>query len=422
MKKKREAFLFGAGAAIDWGAPTTTEITKTIRESGFALKNSDIKITEFIYQRLLSCGYKNSEINFETIINVIEELIVFYSEYNKKNETPSLLRAFLSENSISQIFNYSIKGGIRKHGYTLQIPAGVDYDFSQNAYHDENPNQFFLQHLLSLLLTGINNLVSEYSWNTSTYSAIDKESSNSLFFRQWVKNIAEDNTLRFYTLNYDNLFNSILEEESIICFEGFYENKKAYYGARADVLRILTDTNSNVHYNLHGSAYWRVLSTDKNNLPNPEIILGEGIHLPSNDEQSTLQIEKGKTLIVSNIITGYQKSQRSALTPFRQMQSAFDKDCLTVDKITIVGYSFNDEHINESLKTALRYNENLTIEIIDPSFIKNEMDYHFALKIFPFVNSNQMNPKKVSENHFSYFDNKFKIFTMGFSEFLKAHK
>jgi hypothetical protein len=31
------------------------------------------------------------------------------------------------------------------------------------------------------------------------------------------------------------------------------------------------------------------------------------------------------------------------MTPFRQMQSAFDKDCILADKITIIGYSFNDE-------------------------------------------------------------------------------
>ena len=110
MEKKREIFLFGAGAVIDWNAPTTPEITNTIRETGFSLKNSNIKITEFIYQRLIKCGYKDSEINFETIINVIEELIVYYSEFNKKSNTPSLLKVFLSENDLSEIFNYSISG------------------------------------------------------------------------------------------------------------------------------------------------------------------------------------------------------------------------------------------------------------------------------------------------------------------------
>ena len=419
MEKKREIFLFGAGAVIDWNAPTTPEITNTIRETGFPLKNSNIKITEFIYQRLIKCGYKDSEINFETIINVIEELIVYYSEFSKKSNTPSLLKAFLSENDLCEIFNYSINEGIRKHGYQLQIPYGVDYIFSKHAYYDENPNQFFLQHLISLLLSQISSLVSKYSWNTKGHSVINKESDNSLNFRSWIRNINKDNITRLYTLNYDNLFKSLLEEDNIECFDGFFKSKETEHHSRADVLRILTDNKSTIHYNLHGSAYWKVLSTDKNILPNPEIVLLEGIHLTSNDMQSTLQVEKGKTLQVSNIITGYQKTQKSAITPFRQFQSAFDKDCYTADKITIVGYSFNDEHINESIKIALRYNENLKIEIIDPSLIENEMDYHFAFSIFPFIESIEMEPKKISENQYSYFDNKFKVFTMCFSDYLK---
>lgn len=419
MEKKREIFLFGAGAVIDWQAPTTPEITNSIRETGFPLKNSIIKITEFIYQRLIKCGYKDSEINFETIINVIEELIVYYSEFNKKNNTPSLLKAFLTENDLSEIFNYSIKGGIRKHGYQLQIPCGVDYDFSKYAYYDENPNQFFLQHLVSLLLTQISSFVSKYSYNTKGHSVINKESDNSLNFRNWFTNINEDSITRLYTLNYDNLFKSLLEEDNIECFDGFFESKESEYYYRADVLRILTDNKSTIHYNLHGSAYWKVLSTDKNNSPNPEIVLLEGIHLAASDMQSTLQIEKGKTLLISNIITGYQKTQKSAITPFRQFQSAFDKDCCSADKITIVGYSFYDEHINESIKTALRYNDNLKIEIIDPSFIENKMDYHFALNIFPFIESMKIKPEKIVENQYSYFDNKFIVFTMCFSEYLK---
>lgn len=419
MKEKREIFLFGAGAVINWNAPTTSEITNTIRGTGFPLKNSDIKITEFIYQRLINSGYKDSEVNFETIINVIEELIVYYSEFNRKSNTPSLLKVFLSENDLSEIFNYSIKGDERKHGYQLQIPYGVDYNYSNNAYYDENPNQFFLQHLVSLLLSQISSLVADYSWNTEGHSVINKESEDSLNFRNWIRIINKDSVTRFYTLNYDNLFKSLVEEEKIECFDGFFKRNKSDYYARADVLRILTDDKSTIHYNLHGSAYWNVLPTDKNKLPNPEIVLGEGISMQMNDTTATLQMKKGKTLQVSNIITGYQKTQKSAITPFRQFQSAFDKDCCSADKITIAGYSFNDEHINESIKTALRCNEKLQIEIIDPAFINNEMDYVFALNIFPYINSNNMNPTKVAENELSYFDGKLKVFTMNFSKYIE---
>ena len=409
-------FLFGAGAVIDWNAPKTPEITQLIRESGFTLKDSDTKITEYIFQRLKKYGYTDSEINFETLINVIEELIVYYSVYNKETRTPSLLKAFLSENDLCNIFNYSIKGGIRKHGYQIQIPYGIDYDFSGYAYFNEDPNQFFLQHLLAVLLTQVSNKVAKYSWNTPNHSNVEKKSESSVNFKKWMKKVHDKNILRLYTLNYDNLFKNLLADENIDCFDGFFESGN--YESRVDVLKITLDTKSNIHYNLHGSAYWVVTPTDRFQLPNPEIVQRKGIHLQMNDSPATLQIEKGKTLQVTNIITGYQKAQRSKLTPFRQFHCAFDKDCLIADKITIIGYSFSDEHINQALKTALRYNEDLRIEIVEPLFIKNKMDHFFSLNIFPFIESGEMTPTKIEENQYIFFDSKFKIFNMNFSDFL----
>jgi len=410
MNNKREVFLFGAGAVIDWDGPQTYEITKLIRERGFSLINSDTKITEFIYQRLLKAGYSESEINFETIINVIEELMVYFSEFNKEKKTPSLLKVFLLENNLSEIFNFSIKGGIRKHGYTLQIPINKDYPFAKVSYFDENPNQFFLQHLLAYLLTAINNLVSKYSWNTENSSVIDKETEYSLTFRKWIT--SKKCIIRLYTLNYDNLFKSLLEKEDIKCFDGFYESKDVQ--SKPDVKRILSDTESPVHYNLHGSSYWKVLSKVHSDVYSPEIVKLKGISL--NAAPIFLEMEKGKTILVSNIITGYQKTQKSAITPFRQMQSAFDKDCLFADKITIIGYSFGDEHINEIIRTALKYNKKLRIEIIDPDFIKKKMDLNFASNIFPIYNQIDSNNEK---NIYSYFNSKIKVFNMKFLEYLK---
>jgi len=68
-KNRREVFLFGAGAVLGWGAPTTSELTSLIRNSGFTMKNSDTKITEFIDQKLIENEYSESEVNIETIIS-----------------------------------------------------------------------------------------------------------------------------------------------------------------------------------------------------------------------------------------------------------------------------------------------------------------------------------------------------------------
>ena len=265
---------------------------------------------------------------------MIEELSVFYSEFNKKSRISSLIRAFLTDDSIKEILNYSIQGGERRHGYRLQIPPGEEYLPGKPAYNEENPDQFFLHHLLSELLTYISSYISKYAYNTSSHSVIDKESSQSLLFRSWIKRVKLNSNVRLYTLNYDSIFKTILEEEGIDCFEGFglSENDGESCPWRANVPRILSDLESDIHYNLHGSVFWRVLDRDRSQLPNPEVVHGGMLDFPGNDTPATVEMERGKPIFVTNIVSGYQKAQKSLVTPFKQMQAAFDRDCCVANR------------------------------------------------------------------------------------------
>lgn len=422
--KKRGVFLFGAGAVLEWGGPTTLELTKLVRESGFPIADSKTKVTEFIYQKLISFGYSPDEINFETIISVIEELIIFYSEFDKEKQIPSILAPFFSFNWRDELLNYNIKGGKRVHGYTLQIPKGKDYNYSQRAYNNENPDQFYFQHLLSLIITVLCDRISEYSWHTTTHSVINLESESSLLFRNWIKVQEENRIVRAYTLNYDRLFKVLASKEKIDLFEGYEDPETAKPGCpiRAEIPRILSDFDTNIFYNLHGSAFWNVRSHDHMSLPNPEIVFYGTIHLPVNDETVAVHIDKGSPFLVTNIITGYQKAQKGYFSPVKQMQSSFDKDCCAAEKLFIIGYSFGDESINQSIKTALRYNPKLKIEIIDPSFIDQKMNEEFSFRFFSFLPSRNINPKKVSKNIYSYYDDKILINAVGFADYLKMKK
>ena len=107
------------------------------------------------------------------------------------------------------------------------------------------------------------------------------------------------------------------------------------------------------------------------------------------------------------------------ITPVKQMQAAFDRDCCLADELYIIGYSFSDEHINGSIKTALRYNKNLRVTIVDPYFIDNRLDYEFALHFFPFKDHDNMRPTKIGNHAYSYFGDGFTVNTIGFREFLE---
>jgi hypothetical protein len=423
MSTIRNVFLFGAGATFDWGSPSTPDLTAMVRKYAFKTADGKTTVTDYIYQRLLENGYSDTEVNFETIINVIEEMVVYYSRFNQERELPSLMKTFFSSVHESQLLNYSIEGGEERHGFRLQIPAGVEYFSAQYAHQGETPQQFYFQHLLAELLSTISGRISKYAYHTEGHSVINPNSPISQSFTRWMSTLAQRGILRLYTLNYERIFKVLLCKAGLNVFEGF--DCGEFVGSsevlRANVRRILQDTACHSFYNLHGSAFWDVLDLDKEQLPNPEIVMRGAPYLQCNNTPASFQMEKGKTLLVTNIITGYQKAQKSMLTPMRQMQHAFDRDCCFADQLFVIGYSFGDEHINESIKTAIRHNPDIKITIVDPSFIKNNMDYQFAIRMFPYKESpfGHFNPKKVADNLYSFFDGAFTVHTLGFKEFLE---
>ncbi|NOQ25834.1 MAG: hypothetical protein GQ564_10775 [Bacteroidales bacterium] len=131
-------------------------------------------------------------------------------------------------------------------------------------------------------------------------------------------------------------------------------------------------------------------------------------------EVPSSETEKGKSIICNNIIAGYQKTQKSVLSPYKQMQASFDRDCLNADNIFIIGYSFSDEHINESIKMALIFNLNLRIHIIDCGFWENVYSkYHSEfIQISPNSENNSYSLNVRSIRNTIIYNYKFKDFLM----------
>ncbi|CAL1518572.1 SIR2 family protein [Chitinophaga sp. MM2321] len=427
MTKKRNVVLFGAGAVIDWGGPKTPDLTDFVRNCGFYTRDGKTRITEFIYNKLINApGYDKNDINFETIINVIEELIVYYANHGQRKKVPALMKPFFSPNFEQEILNFSVIGGEIKQLYKLHIP-GKDDEWALMNHGQETPEQFFLQQLLAHLLTGITIEIDHYAYHTASKSNVITESNKEIneLFQDWIHLVNGNDTLRMYTLNYDRNFKILLARSKYQyeIFEGFDCGDVVGYTdqLKPQARRILADQDSNTHYNLHGSVFWRVRALNQYQLELPEFYLACGAYLEQNtNEFPTFQSEKGKTVFLTNLITGYQKTQRAIFSPFRQMQAAFDRDCIFCDKLIIIGYSFSDEHINSSIRTALQENKNLHIEIIDPSFKKNEFDLMVMLKIF--AASDRMYsdfPKNLSENVHSFLSGSVTVHAKTFRNYME---
>ncbi len=423
--KKRTVILFGAGAVIGWGAPSTPKITEVVRKCGFVTSDNKTRITEFIYQKLINeGGFKEEEVNFETIINVIEELIVYYSKHGLFESRGSIIKPFLTPTFESVILNFEVLKNTSHNGFILKIP-GRDQEWAQRSQGKESPEQFFLLQLIGEILTEITTHIDNYTLHTTTYSnvLVEEKSELNRLFGDWIKKESEDVILRMYTLNYDRLFKILALQYGYLdyVFEGFdCDERIDYYPKlRPNIRRILLDEHCNTHYNLHGSIFWQVERYNHHQLELPYFCLSGMPYLEVNtDEYPTFQCEKGKTIFLTNIVTGYQKTQRSIFSPFKQMQACFDKDCIVGDKLIIVGYSFADEHINASIRTALEVNPDIKIEIIDPSFKKNEFDVRVMISIFSASFRNTTPPTNIALNVHGFLNNSIIIHAKTFQEYM----
>lgn len=419
MKSKRRTFLFGAGAVYEWNSPSTSKLTEIVLESGFRVSDEKMTVTRYIYESLLEVHYQAKELNFETIISVIEELLVYYSYYNAERKLPSLLKPFFNPKFEYHLLNFVINDGHAIGHKIIEMPKGNPFETYKFDSERETFEQFYFETIITQLLTAISAEVQNYAYNSG--EKLDRLAAieQSISFIEWMKLHFHQTPLRLYTLNYDRLFKQLLNKASIDVFEGFNSDILNDFDGqlRPDVHQILTNTDKNIHYNLHGSVFWDVIDSDDHGFPNAEIIFCKYPNLPINNVPASLQIEKGKTLMVTNIITGYQKAQKAILTPFKQMQAAFDRDCIVADEIYIIGYSFGDEHINASLRSALRFSQKTRLIIVDPFFMN--IDLEVAMKIFSVVNGGLGPTKAIEENVHSFCNGRAIVYTMGFSDFRK---
>lgn len=391
--KSKAVFLFGAGAVIDWGGPKTICergklefipdhgsdsitnriccLTHLLTSTGFE-DNEGNRITKKIHDALQT-NYSDARINFETLINIVEDLHGYWAQ--KGSENPYNLNSLANiEDQIRDFAHFNIVHDPTTKRNKFSIPGFEDK--YEEILIDSEPNTRFFELLFNDILVGIKGHISKYAYHTYGHSVINKpvnERRNQLFYEWMAGFVKDDLALRMYTLNYDRLFKVILEAKGIEIFEGFKNLPKStdpYESVPADIPKIVSDVESHVYYNLHGSAFWDIKFDESFPSQTYRYMLSPFGRI--DNPSIAVEIEKGRKLIASNIISGYQKVQRTAIAPFRQMFSAFDRDCLEATNIFLIGYSLGDEHINDIIRNARKYNKKLEITIVTPSF--NEKD------------------------------------------------
>ncbi len=373
MKKERTIVLTGAGSVLDFGAPSTCNLTKAL------LVDKKVgAINKRIYILLRSKKiYTN--INFESIIHFLDSLIHFL-----RSDVISGYR---------DIYNSFCKIDKETLNLLIQIDKLDLEDCNDIKFRDKN-----YERAVKLLFYNYNYILYK---KLAKYCSLRPEKKKFLeLLKSWYFLKSITTCLRFYSLNYDRILPNEVDE----IFDGYNYKKKTGFRISTnlpDISRIINARDIPIHFNLHGSIYWNTPIFNQstfwsscNNEIKPPSIYAKQIN---NGEPN-----HGTFLIP--IITGYAKIRKAQVPPIREFFSSFEKDLLEADKFLIVGYSFADDHINNTIDTALMFNKKLEIDIVD--FDEKGLSDNISKKI-----SGKL--KNINHNNTHYHMN-------GFSQYLET--
>lgn len=168
-----------------------------------------------------------------------------------------------------------------------------------------------------------------------------------------------DPRIKIFTLNYDRAFETASDRIGAVLVDGFAFSQRQVFNPATYDLDIVYREKSRIHseesfyskvlhlYKVHGSVTW---SKDADGIISKE-------KDPVTDSQKAVLIYPNSS-----------KYERSYEMPFFELVSRF-QNSLRKENTTllIVGYSFNDDHINRILRESIKSNANLEVFVVKPN-------------------------------------------------------
>jgi hypothetical protein len=165
---------------------------------------------------------------------------------------------------------------------------------------------------------------------------------SALFHRNQAGLIDRRSAVRFFTINYDTLLEDALSLSSLSHWDGFAGGAVAYRSYRYG--QDVPETAYRAHIvKLHGSIDWHLSDDDR------LYRIREGDNYP----------KSSSPVLIYPQSTKYLATQRD---PFSSQFDLFRRALAspTENVLSICGYSFGDEHINQEIELALHRGENRT--------------------------------------------------------------
>lgn len=349
FRRRQIVILLGAGSAMAWDSISSATIKKMFIEDvhfgKITVGRVELTLGEYVF-KLLDDFYQADNSNFETFLAVLEALLNYTINSSKTGGINPQNTSYFSV-----VYKLNSKIELITEGKTDTEKS--EYCFNLFSYY------------VDIVLANI----SEYNTEVTIKDKFTKGINADLI--DFVKFFLVRNySIKFYTLNYDNIVPQILSSKFHV-YEGIHKSIDADGLFNFNLNRF--ESARVTHFNLHGSIFLH------------QIRYGLKIETVYNYTSQTMPVyalemrggNPSEPLIFSPIITGYNKTQRINSEPFNLGHTAFVNDCNNCHALLTVGYSFSDPHINSILSSFVCWDKTKFINVTKAGDnYKNEREYN----------------------------------------------
>lgn len=300
---KRIGFLFGAGSSM--AAPLTDKDGKEILDG----KNKNVPLIPGVWamtDKIVS-GIKDED--FIEALKIIKDELEEAEKDEKKRES-----VFMLENIIS-----SIDQKLRVVG--KDTLCGLDKER--------------LRDLRKLFQTKIKEMVAVHNRSDLNINSSSKLHSD---FARWIRYANREHSIEVFTTNYDYLFEIGFESKKLPYFDGFVGGYKPFF----DPISVENDNlipKWTRLWKLHGSLGW-------------------GYDLEEKRIIRSREMEDDEIVIYPSMLK-YDDSRKQPYSSYIERLSSFLKKDDGV--LFVCGYSFGDDHLNDTMMNALAQSKSTTI-------------------------------------------------------------
>jgi hypothetical protein len=324
--KPRLTVLVGAGASYDLGVPLTDPLTAIVRSRfenpapGFANYFRDPKDPDRRRQLFAAAEqHYGDKLNFEQLFEFLESGLALHSGWRGR-------------------------GGIAESGWTQPRSDLLELFKGRDGYAE------FLSHSRLMLELTVGEVISAAS------AAAPNQEAWPLFRSFW-SGLASSFDLTVATLNYDTLI------EQALGWGGAEQGFEAADGSFGWLFhpRLVHQRQEHRLLHLHGSTLFKGMAYgDTAGIWNAASGHWENKWFPTAEAAGRAsggdlgRTAYGRELLGGSIITGLHKTDKVAAEPYMTYYEATANELRSSPRLLVVGYGFNDPHINRLVRRMTR--------------------------------------------------------------------